>query len=495
MPAKKKKLVIRSTHKSRSAAHLAEPVGGTASRDDGDGDGDGDGEEEENDENEEQLDLAGSHRIMTFVRGPKDKTLPVPELTDTMDWYKKQLRGVRLLPRTVWFEWSSATMCLDIYDLAAKAVFHFKSGKKKSMNLTDTDEIIRLSKKAVKVDKPATILTIPISAAVHLTIDGSKSAAGEDGKWCWSIHDGLRTLPLFADDGEKRDRWMGALAKYAGAVGVNLARCSKEHALFPCNACSNMVTLSGMTGVGDEVMGTYAIKQGDESDHPFIRHRRRKARRQKCPPSCFCSGGDGQDDEQDHGLAEVDEEEEGRLRYVKVITAEGEVVTRRTRVHRAHILFRSRAGWWKVGAGDESSKRVLRWSDLALNAGPDEEAAISSNLQYNLGCCYAKGTHGVEQSFAKAKYWFGKAAAQTTGFGFQKAAKALANSDVAGAEEEEYEEDPYAMYILGTYYAKGQSVEKDLILARSFFARSGVLVEKAQSAINQVSPMIDDSKA
>ena len=51
---------------------------------------------------------------------------------------------------------------------------------------------------------------------------------------------------------------------------------------------------------------------------------------------------------------------------------------------------------------------------------------------------------------------------------------------MAGAEEEEYEEDPYAMYVLGMYYAKGQSVEKDLILARSFFARSGVLVEKAQ---------------
>ena len=51
---------------------------------------------------------------------------------------------------------------------------------------------------------------------------------------------------------------------------------------------------------------------------------------------------------------------------------------------------------------------------------------------------------------------------------------------MAGAEEEEYEEDPYAMYVLGTYYAKGKSVEKDLILARSFFARSGVLVEKAQ---------------
>ena len=84
---------------------------------------------------------------------------------------------------------------------------------------------------------------LPALLTLNLTIDGSKSAAGEDGKWCWSIHDGLRTLPLFADDGEKRDRWMGALAKYAGAVGVNLAKCSKEHALFPCNACSNMVPI------------------------------------------------------------------------------------------------------------------------------------------------------------------------------------------------------------------------------------------------------------
>ena len=40
---------------------------------------------------------------------------------------------------------------------------------------------------------------------------------------------------------------------------------------------------------------------------------------------------------------------------------------------------------------------------------------------------------------------------------------------------------------LGSYFAKGQGVEKNLRLARSFFARAGPLLqERAQSAIDKV---------
>ena len=100
---KKKKLVIRSTARIRDQFsanaelaklwHHTSDAGG-----EGEGEGNDDGgdydlaEDEELEEGEggRPLNLMGT-RVVSYVRGPKDKSLPVPDMTDTMFLYVRWL--------------------------------------------------------------------------------------------------------------------------------------------------------------------------------------------------------------------------------------------------------------------------------------------------------------------------------------------------------------------------------------------------------------------
>ena len=94
---KKKKLVIRSTARIRDRfsanpelAKLWHHTSDAGGDDDGDDYELADDEELEEGEGGRPLNLTGT-RVVSHVRGPKDESLPVPDMTDTMFLYVRWL--------------------------------------------------------------------------------------------------------------------------------------------------------------------------------------------------------------------------------------------------------------------------------------------------------------------------------------------------------------------------------------------------------------------
>lgn len=105
---------------------------------------------------------------------------------------------------------------------------------------------------------------------------------------------------------------------------------------------------------------------------------------------------------------------------------------------------------YKEGKGvAKDYAKAVYWFTKAAKLG-DVDA------QHNLAACYYAGD-GVEQDYSEALYWWKKAAAH---------------------------DHPYAMYNLGVCYCNGQGVTKDLFRGKAFLHSAEALgVEEAKTAL------------